>query len=83
MLAISTIVNASIFLTPAYCSNKISFLAANSALERIPNLPYISIVVSSNNAGIASTIDLQFGRPLFSASTGHSSEYPFPLKIIL
>ncbi len=83
LFAISTMVKASMFLTPAYCSKRISFLASNSAFERTPNLPYISIVVSSSNDGIASTIDLQFGSPLFSASTVHSSEYPFPLNTIL
>ena len=71
------------FLTPAYCSNKISSLASSSAFERTLNFSYISTVVSSTNAGIASTIDLQFGSPLFSASTGHSSEYPLPLNTIL
>ena len=83
LFAISTIVKASMFLTPAYCSKRISSLACNSLSERTLQFLYISIVDSDVNAGIASTIDLQFGSPRFSASIGHSSEYPFPLKIIL
>ena len=46
----------------AYCSNKISLRASSSALDIILNLSYILTVESATNEGIASTIDLQFGR---------------------
>ena len=83
MLAISIIVRASILIALAYASYWISARDSSSAFVNTLNLSNNSTALSVVIAGIASTIDLMFGSPLLSASATHSSEYPFPLKMIL
>ena len=61
-------------------------ISARDSSSAFVNTLYFSkrlIALSVVSAGIASTIDLMFGSPRLSASATHSSEYPFPLKMIL
>ena len=71
--AISIMVLASMLIALLYASYSISTRDSSSAFVNTLNASNIRTDASVVRAGIASTMDLMFGRPLISASSTHAS----------